>query len=100
MADLPVLDDWDNEHPDGWDYEAVLKEHDVQVVYEKDDEFSGWSLSWKEGVMFIGETTEARAREAAALFISLWLRNVSASFADKLMQGYLMWLENTDISVI
>ncbi len=30
------------------------------------------------------------ARKAAALFVELWLRGVSASFADKLMEAYII----------
>lgn len=84
-----MLDDWTNGKP-GWDYEAVLDNNDVSVVQDGDGD---WSLAWKHGYMYIGPTAERIAREAAAVFVSLWRRRVSASFADKLMQGYVMYLE-------
>jgi hypothetical protein len=101
----PLLDDWVNGIPDAWDYEAVLEEYDVTVVW--DDEATcdfvtwtklppnlcGWSCQWVHGAIFIGQTTEVVARKAAALLVSLWLRGVSASFAVKLMEGYIMYLE-------
>jgi len=93
------LDDWVNGKPDAWDYEAVLREHDVLVIWavewddDVDSSFSGWSFSWKHGTMFIGKASEVHAKKAAALFVSLWLLGVSASFADKLMNGYIMYLE-------
>lgn len=82
-----LLDDWTDGKP-GWDYEAVLRVNGVSVVQDGD-----WSLAWKHGCIYIGQTTEKIAREAAAVFVSLWLRRVSASFAEKLMTGYVMFLE-------
>ena len=38
-------------------------------------------------------TTEIIARKAAALFVSLWLRGVSASFCDKIMSGMIWFWE-------
>ncbi len=101
---MDLLDDWVNEKPDAWDYEAVLKKHDVIVewcctIVDSDDEvrytdkFAGWSFSWSQGIIYIGKTTEVIARKAAALFVSLWLRKVSASFCNKLMNGYMIILE-------
>ena len=84
----PKLDDWTNGMP-GWDYDAVLREHGVEVAQEE----SGWSLSWKHGCMHIGQTKWRIAREAAAVFVSLWLLGVSASMADTLMEGYITHLE-------
>jgi hypothetical protein len=88
---LPCLDDWVDGQPDAWDFEAVLKEHKVQVTY--DAEYEDWALTWEQGTMCIGLShgEEELARRAAALFIELWNRGVSASFADKLMNGYIMW---------
>jgi len=83
-----VLDDWKDDKYDAWDYETILKEHEVTV--EDDD---SWSLSWKHGNILIGPTTEIFARKAAALFVSLWLRGISASFSTRLMDGYLIQLE-------
>jgi hypothetical protein len=84
----PVLDD-----PDDWDYEAILTEHQVAVEW---DRLLGYGLSWKQGFMHIGDVPHKNARKAAALFVSLWLRGVSASFADTLMQGFLMYLEASE----
>ena len=84
------LDDWFDGTPDAWDYEAVLREHKVIVVklYRR-----GYQLCWREGFMHIPTNNGVHARKAAALFVELWLRGVSASFADKLMDGYLTNLE-------
>lgn len=88
-----VLDDWKDDKCDAWDYETVLKEHEVTVECDKDDWNVDWSFSWKHGAVFIGPTREIFARKAAALFVSLWLRGISASFSTKLMDGYLIQLE-------
>ena len=103
---MPLLDDWIDGKP-GWDYEAVLRDNNVTVpwddtVVDSDGnicpagEFAGWGLSWQHGVIYIGQTTEQIARQAAALFVSLWLRGVSASFCDKLMDGYMCYLERQE----
>lgn len=103
---LPPLDDWTNGKP-GWDHEAVLHQYGVKVVWadtvidEQGNEkpapdYIGWSLSWKHGCIHIGRTSEVIARKAAALFVSLWLRGVSASFCDKLMDGYIEHLERQE----
>jgi hypothetical protein len=86
---LHKLDDWDDGIPDSWDYTAVLFDYKATVKF--DVEF-GWSLSWEHGVMGIRLTYSESdlAYRAAALFIELWLRGVSASFADKLMDAYIM----------
>lgn len=104
---MPLMDDWVDGHPDAWDYETVLAENEVKVEWcaalvdsegnvRKNDCFSGWSLSWREGFIGIGDTTEEIAKKAGALFISLWLRGVSASFADKLMDGFIVYLERQE----
>ena len=106
---MPLLDDWQvvDGRSDAWDYEAVLTENKVDVEWcdtfidgegtvTTDNEHAGWTLSWKPGVMHIGDTTEVIARKAAALFVSLWLRGVSASFADKLMDGFIVFLERQE----
>jgi len=101
---LPLLDDWVDGHCDAWDYGAVLKDNEVTVEwcdqitsdginFKYISQNAGWSFYWKHGTIFIERANEIHARKAAALFISLWLRGVSASFADKLMDGYLMYLE-------
>jgi hypothetical protein len=104
---IPKLDDWVDGQPDAWDYEAVLAANDVKVEWgdtlvdgEGNEmpagELAGWDLCWKHGVIYIGRTTETIARKAAALFVSLWLRGVSASFADKLMDGFICFLERQE----
>ena len=95
---LPPLDDWVDGEPDAWDYEAVLRDNGVVVVdgngnEHRAGEFAGWSFPWKHGAIHIGRTTEIIARKAAALFVSLWLRGVSASFCDKIMSGMLWFWE-------
>jgi hypothetical protein len=82
-----TLDDWT------WNPDNILLEHEVTVEYYNDSAGdAGWTLSWKHGCMLIGQVEKSIAREAAALFISLWNRDISASFADKLMQGYILYL--------
>ena len=105
---MPLLDDWANGHPDAWDYEAVLTANGVTVEWcheltsdgvtftEAPPDLQGWDLLWKHGCMNIGQTTRIIARKAAALYVSLWLRGVSASFADKLMDGYIVFLERQE----
>jgi hypothetical protein len=83
-----TLDDWFCGVPDAWDYMAVLRTHKVELAFEPP---FGWSLSWDHGVIGIGLYGERDlAHKAAALFIELWLRGVSASFAVKLMEGYIL----------
>jgi hypothetical protein len=109
LADgFPVLDDWTDDGPDSWDYEAVLRDSEVTVAWgdklvdgegnvsECPPGLCGWDMSWNQGCIYIGHTTEIIARKAAALFVSLWLRGVSASFADKLMDGYIVFLERQE----
>ena len=90
---LPPLDDWD--------YDAVLQENGVIVEWcdalvdgngneHRAGEFADWGFHWKHGAIHIGPTSEIIARKAAALFVSLWLRGVSASFCDKIMSG-MIW---------
>jgi hypothetical protein len=106
---LPLLDDWVDGHPDAWDYEAVLRDNEVLVEWcnqlTSDGEtftlappnLCGWGFYWKHGAIHIGQTlTPVIARKAAALFVSLWLRGVSASFCDKLMDGYIIFLERQE----
>ena len=97
----PPLDDWKDDHPDAWDYDAVLKENGVVVVdgngnKHRAGEFAGWGFYWKHGAIHIGRTDKIIARKAAALFVSLWLRGVSASFCDKIMSGMVWFLESQE----
>jgi hypothetical protein len=105
---LAVLDDWKDGVPDGWDYEAVLRDNDVKVEWshqltsdgvtfsEAPPDLCGWGFYWVHGAIHIGATTEMIARKAAALFVSLWQRRVSASFCDKLMDGFIVFLERQE----
>lgn len=105
---MPVLDDWTDGRPDAWDYEAVLVANQVTVEWSDSavdgdgvvtklaDEWRGWSMCWKHGSMDIGNTTKVIAKKAAALFVSLWLRGISASFADHLMDGFIVFLERQE----
>jgi hypothetical protein len=101
---MPLLDDWVDGHPDAWDYDAVLKENGVSVEWcdelvdgngntHRAGEFAGWGFLWKHGCIHIGPTSEKIARKAAALFVSLWLRGVSASFCDKIMSSMIAFWE-------
>ena len=101
---LPKLDDWKDSHPDAWDYDAVLKENGVTVEWcdtlvdgngneHRAGEFAGWGFYWKHGAIQIGQCSEQIARKAAALFVSLWLRGVSASFCDQIMSGMIWFWE-------
>jgi len=94
---LPPLDDWKDGHPDAWAYDAVLKENGVVVDGNGNEhqagDFAGWGFYWKHGAIHIGQTSETIARKAAALFVSLWLRGVSASFCDKIMSGMIWFWE-------
>jgi hypothetical protein len=90
----PLLDDWVESRPDAWDYDAVLREYEVSVEWRRAGGY--WWFSWKHGCIHIGQTTEIIAHKAAALFVSLWLRNVSASFCDKLMDGFVCYLERQE----
>lgn len=105
----PLLDDWykgtDGRYHPGWDYETVLRDNNVVVewchqmvdgegtVSESPPEFCGWGFSWRHGAIHVGRTTEKIARKASALFVRLWQLGVSASMADKLMDGYVRHLE-------
>jgi len=92
----------------GWDSEKVLKENDVKVVWSdqlingldevSDDPWGGsWSLSWKHGFIglgYFGKEYEKIARVGAAIFVTLWLKDVPAHMADQLAGDYiyLEWL--------
>lgn len=88
---------------DHFDYEPILKWAEAEVVWE--DTFvdghgnkhvrpdrAYWTLFWKPG--FIGfdcirnKEDEPKARMAAALFIYLWCKGVSASIADNCASLY------------
>ena len=104
---IPKLDDWVDGHPDARDYDTVLREKEVIVEWcdtlvdgngneHRAGEFAGWGFYWKHGAIHIGQCSERIARKAAALFVSLWLRGVSASFCDKLMDGFIVFLERQE----
>ena len=101
----PLLDDWVETVPDAWDYEAVLRDNEVRVEWDDgtlvDSEgqvlpdkcdLTGWRFVWQYGTMLLCQGDETIARKAAALFVSLWLRGISASFCDKLTTGYIWHL--------
>ena len=70
----------------------VLKDNDVKIELDGKDYY----LSWANGAIRIGQTSEVRARRAAAFFVSLWLRGTSASIANQQMKDYLMELEQNE----
>jgi len=82
---LPKMDNWPE-----WDHEAVLRENEATV--EKDGDY-WYAMGWRHGGMGINADDETIARKSAALFISLWLRGFTASFADNVAHGFAMWLE-------
>jgi hypothetical protein len=94
-----LLDDWSGSHCDAWDYEAVLREHGVSVGQESYEDsygncsFGYYWFSWKHGTGTLRTTNRIIARKCAALYVSLWLLGVSASFANKLQQGYTLFLQ-------
>jgi len=91
-----------------WDSEEVLKENNVEVIWSDKlidgegnvsiDPWGGsWSLSWKHGVIglgWFGKEYEELARVGAALFVTLWLKDVPAHMADRFANDYiyLEWL--------
>jgi hypothetical protein len=87
---MPRVDDWVDGKPDAWDYNAVLKKHEASV-----DRTDSWwhTLGWKHGSIGLNTEHETHARKGAALFIELWTRGFAASFADKIVDGFLSFLE-------
>ena len=81
-----------------FDPEKVLRENDVKVEWSdqvvdsegkpRTDPCPGYYLIWKQGVIYIGNCSELKARESAAIFIHLWLNGISAQMADHLIQAY------------
>lgn len=92
---MPILDDWVDGKADAWDYDAVLRDYEVTVERAVPVDH-GYVLFWEHGTMGVQTGNETHARKAAALFVELWLRGVSASFADKLMDGFLFMLERRE----
>jgi len=101
---LLPLDDWVDGKPDAWDYEAVLRDNGAIIEWcdtlvdgngnrHRAGELAGWGFYWEHGAIHIGRTTEIIARKAAAVFVSLWMRSVSASFCDKIMSGMIWFWE-------
>lgn len=94
---IPVFDD-DN-------YEDILKAADATVEYSDEfadghgkvtniPEWGHWSLCWKYGFIGFDSITkddEVTAKKAAALFIYLWSKGVTASVADKASEAYVQY---------
>lgn len=109
---MPLLDGWVDGHPDAWDYEKVLTDNHVAVEWsdkvtadgitfeQAPPALCGWGFYWTHGAIHIGQTSEIIARKAAALFVSLWQRSVSASFCDKLMDGFIVFLERQESTTL
>ena len=84
----------------------AIEPFDVDFEYEKILEWcatnrgltitwteNGWKLAWKYGYIgFDGlkQEDEAKARKAAALFIYLWTKGVSAGIAERCANGYVL----------
>ena len=82
-----------------FDPEQILRENDVEVSWwdtlisaehldYKKSPYPGWGLSWKHGVIFIGPCPKHKAREAAAIFVRLWLADIPAQMASHLIVAY------------
>lgn len=78
-----------------FNYEPILEWANATVEYNDQfidgegtistiEEFGGYSLIWKHGVIHLGYNKEERekARMSAALFIYLWTRGVDCSIAE------------------
>ncbi len=78
---------------DGHNFDSaeILEQNKASVCLELICPF--WYMIWPHGTLSIGKTTEPLAREAAAMFISLWNIGVEFGLAKILMQGYLAHLE-------
>ena len=68
--------------------EEILTQNNVEVTWLQDCHINGWSLSWKHGTVYIGPCTEHKAREAAAIFVLLWLKGVPAQMSVQLIIAY------------
>ena len=81
---MPLLDDlnWDTDEG----YKNILSENNVEIFYDSD---LGFGLKWQHGVIHIGRYDYETTLKGATLFMSLWLRGVSASMANSLMIGYM-----------
>jgi hypothetical protein len=79
----------------GFDHEAILRENKVEIAWDEGTEemCGSWFLSWEHGVIAIGCPLKPVVREAAALFVALWLRGVGGRLAAALMRGYISHLE-------
>jgi len=79
------------------DAEKILKDNNAEVVFSdkatdsfgnsiQDEEFAGWSLVWKHGVIgwMNGSWSQEKANMAGAMFIYLFQKGVSAMYADEL----------------
>lgn len=81
-----------------FDANEILAKHDAEVTWwdtvvdnegnESESPIPGWGLSWKDGAIYIGPCKEVKAREAAAIFIILWKKDVSAQMAAHLAVCY------------
>jgi len=90
-------------------YEKILKENDVKVVYEntvfdldnnkKPHPYGHcWSLSWKYGVIDLGPLEdEITAKKSAALFVYLWLKDIPIEFAVEYARDFANAFSNCTI---
>jgi hypothetical protein len=84
---------------DNWDYKAILCKHGAVIDFEEDMfifERGNLSirkeplvtLNWNHKSVCIGRMGFDGALRAAALYIELYNRGISASLCEKLMRGY------------
>ena len=81
-----------------FDHAQILRENEVTVEWcdtvvdtegnTKKSPIPGWGLSWKHGWIHIGPCPEQRACEAAAMFVHLYLKGVSAQLSSQLIVAY------------
>lgn len=81
-----------------FDYVQILRENEVTVEWcdtivdtegnTSKSPIPGWGLTWKHGWIHIGPCPEQRAREAAAMFVHLYRKGVSAQLASQLIVAY------------
>lgn len=68
--------------------EVTVEWCDTIVDTEGKSPGPGWGLTWKHGFIHIGPCPEIRALEAAAMFVHLYLKGVSAQLSSHLIVSW------------
>ena len=81
-----------------FDHAQIRRENEVTVEWcdtivdtegnKKKSPIPGWGLTWKHGFIHIGPCPKQRALEAAAMFVHLYLKGVSAQLSSQLIVAY------------